>query len=168
LGIINLGKAKNLAFSYIKMKKIIVFLTVFYSVFTYSQQVRFEVVNSNTFEKLSNVNVCVRDSILVQSSLDGTFEISKGVKEIILKKPFYYDRKVILDSVKDKKIELEPIISYVLNEVEVTFDTSEDIFKAIYNNYTSRKNYDVNLLFKNLTLNFDNDDCEIININEVV
>lgn len=150
------------------MKKIIVVFVVFYSVFSYSQQMRFEVINSNTFEKLSNVNVCVKDSILVQSSLDGTFEINKDIKEIILKKPFFYDRKILLDSVKNKKIELEPIISYVLNEVEVVFDPNEDMFKTIYNNYNSRKNYKMNLLYENLSINFKNDDCEIINMNEVV
>ncbi|MCU0351787.1 MAG: hypothetical protein MUF43_13320 [Flavobacterium sp.] len=150
------------------MKSIIVFLVIFYSVFSYSQKVRFEVVNSNTFEKLSEVNVCVNDSVIVQSSLNGTFEINKDIKEIILKKPFYYDRKIFLDSVKDKKIELEPIISYLLNEVEVVFDTNEDIFKTIYSNYTSRKNYNINFFYENFSINLKNDDCEIINMNEVV
>lgn len=149
------------------MKKIILIILFFASNAINSQELKFKIVDFQTQKPISNVNICLNDKIITSSNNEGFFTLNTSTKEIIIRKEYYNDVKIVLSDLKSNIIEVVPITTYQLNEIVITSSKSTHLFDKIYDFYKNKIGYETNYHYTNRTINFKNTECKFININEI-
>ncbi len=135
--------------------------------FIYSQNESFKIIDTKTKNPIVDVQVFQEDIFLTTTNSNGVLTIPSNIKEIILKKELYNDKKVSLINISSNTLEIEPITVYQLDEVVIKNSNNRNVFEKIYNVYSNRKGYLANYLFLNKKVSYNTDDCDFIKINEL-
>lgn len=151
-------------FKLIKMKSIIILITILISNQLFPQKTKFQVLNIEDRKPIENIHIYA-DSILIdKTNKDGIFNIDlKKIKKIALIKEDYYDSILNTNTIFEK-IYLKKINSIILKEVIVANLGVDNILDSIHYRIKSLKNISItqNLHFFN-SLTSDNDTLAYIN-----
>lgn len=124
-----------------------------------------KIINSITNLPVANTKIFSNDTLITVSNAKGIVTISSSLKNITLRKNYFYDQTIKLDEINDNEITLDSIISYQLDDVVVS--KSKNFLDQVYSNFVNKSIYKNNYKFQNKIIRLSTDDKDFVNIDEL-